>query len=332
MEESISTKVSVLMPVFNADEFLREAIDSILDQTFSDFEFIIINDGSTDTSEKIIESYRDSRIRYVKNERNFGLVYTLNRGIDLAKGTYIARMDADDRSLPTRFEKQVAYLDQHSEVGACGTAFRFFGDKTHLSSNPSDFRQAFTMLSVNSSLGHPTSMIRRSVLKQHSIYYEEEFQYAADYAFWVRIGQVSQLTSLPECLLLYRWHATNMSNSDPTRSLARGNARILWFELFLERPLTAPEKKYLVGDTTDWSTFRAGKNLFISALESKKSSLLAKNYFGELVYTEWEFNLIDRFGLAGLLGCLFQFSIRKRSRATTIGLIAHYLSTYGIKI
>ncbi len=332
MDKIISPKVSVLLPVYNAATYLREAVESILGQSFTDFEFLIINDGSTDASEEIIESYLDSRIRYIKNEKNIGLVATLNRGIELATGEYIARMDADDISLPERFARQVAYMDQHPEVGACGTAFQFFGDSEYISRNPEDFRQAFTLLSNNSSLGHPTSMIRRSVLMQHHIRYEEEYEYAADFAFWIRISQVSYLSSLPDVLLRYRWHADNMSKTDPSRKQAKANARVLWHELFIQRALTEPEKKYLAGEATDRTTFRAGKELLMAVLVDKRSFLLDKAYFSELAVTEWELHLIDRFGLSGLLTCFSQPSFRKWSRATSIGLLAHYLHRFGIKL
>ena len=108
--------ISVILPVYNAERFLREAIDSVLKQTFVDFEFIILNDGSTDKTEDIILSYKDPRIRYVKNEKNLKLIKTLNKGVDMARGKYIARMDADDISLPERFEKEVAYLEAHPDV------------------------------------------------------------------------------------------------------------------------------------------------------------------------------------------------------------------------
>ena len=115
------------MPAYNAEKYINEAIDSILAQTFTDFEFIIIDDGSTDSTCAIVESYSDSRIRFFKNEHNLGVAATLNRGLDLARGEYIARMDADDISLPTRFEKQAAYMDSHPDVVVCGTGVECFG-------------------------------------------------------------------------------------------------------------------------------------------------------------------------------------------------------------
>jgi glycosyltransferase involved in cell wall biosynthesis len=106
-------EISIVLPAYNCEAFLTEAIESILNQTLKDFELIIINDGSTDKTEDVVKSFSDARIIYLKNETNSGLVYTLNKGIDIAKGKYIARMDGDDISLPTRLAKQKAILDEN---------------------------------------------------------------------------------------------------------------------------------------------------------------------------------------------------------------------------
>jgi len=121
------SQVTIIMPVYNGEVYLREAIDSILDQTLTDFEFLILNDGSSDHSVDIVRSYDDPRIRLVENEANLGVVQTLNRGLDLANGTFIARMDCDDRSLRDRLARQVAFLDDHPEVGICGTWMEAIG-------------------------------------------------------------------------------------------------------------------------------------------------------------------------------------------------------------
>src|SRR5688572_768328 len=112
--------ISVLMPVYNAGPYLKESIESVLAQTYDNFEFLIINDGSTDSSEKEILSYNDVRIHYVKCETNSGLIATLNQGLALATGKYIVRMDADDICRPQRFEKQVRFMENHPEIGICG--------------------------------------------------------------------------------------------------------------------------------------------------------------------------------------------------------------------
>ncbi len=328
MDTNVKPKVSVLMPVYNAAAYLREAMDSILSQTFTDFEFLIINDGSTDASEEIIKSYGDTRIFYTKNAGNLGLVATLNLGINLSQGEYIARMDADDISLSERFARQVNFMHAHPEVGACGTTFQFFGDSDHIVFHPSDYKQCFTLLSVNSSLGHPTTMIRKEILTRYDIRYEKEYHYAADYAFWIRISRVSCISSLPDTLLLYRWHSANMSKTDPSRVMAQIKARILWHELVLGGSISEFQKAYLAWNFRDRATFQAGKELLATVLESP---LVDKDYFGQLAVTEWELKFIDYAGLWGLIKCFQQTNFRKRSRATAIGLIAHYLGRYGVK-
>ena len=117
-------KITVLMPVYNGEKYLRESVDSILNQTFTDFELLIINDGSTDSSMEILNSYSDSRIRIVTNEVNLRLIKTLNKGIDLATGEYIARMDCDDIADPKRLEIQLQYMEKHPDVAVCGTGVK----------------------------------------------------------------------------------------------------------------------------------------------------------------------------------------------------------------
>ena len=150
------------MPAYNAEQYICEAIESILNQTYKDFEFIIINDGSTDRTKEIIKSYNDPRIVYLENEKNSGIVVTLNKGLDFATGEYIARMDADDVASPKRFEKQVAYMGKNKGIGVLGTGIIIFGEgmaeKSY--SFSSNARQAKADLFFNSSLAHPTVMIR----------------------------------------------------------------------------------------------------------------------------------------------------------------------------
>ena len=121
-------RVSVILPAYNAEAYLKEAIDSILNQTFPDFQLIVINDCSTDGTEEIIRQYADPRLVPVKNEKNLGIAATLNRGLSLAQGDYIARMDADDISLPHRLERQVAYLDAHPDIAVLGTNVETFDE------------------------------------------------------------------------------------------------------------------------------------------------------------------------------------------------------------
>src|SRR5688500_300589 len=129
MDLVMSPKISVILPVYNGQLFLKAAIESILNQSYGNFELLIINDGSVDDTEKIIFGFNDLRIRYIRNERNLGLIATLNKGLDLAKGEYIARMDNDDISLPARLEKQLAYLEENKHVSVLATKLVIINEK-----------------------------------------------------------------------------------------------------------------------------------------------------------------------------------------------------------
>ncbi len=206
-------KISVIMPVYNAEKYLREAIDSILSQTYEDFEFIIIDDGSKDSSPDIVRSYTDKRIKFYINEHNMGVAATLNRGLDLAEGEYIARMDSDDISLPTRFEKQIQYMESHPNIGVLGTKISVFGEG--ISEYEFEFstttKQAKADLFFNSSLAHPTVMMRREAL--NGIRYELEYDGLEDYVLWWRISQTYEIVSLSEVLLRYRKHIKQVTQT-----------------------------------------------------------------------------------------------------------------------
>lgn len=199
------------MPVYNAQKHLRAAIESILDQDFHDFEFLIINDGSSDDSENIILSYEDSRIRYVKNHTNLRLIATLNKGFDLAKGRYIARMDADDISLPNRFTEQVKFMDSNPDVVVCGTWFQSMGDSNSVVKYPNDDTGIKLMALYQCPFCHPTVMLRTATLRNNNLKYSSEFPHAEDYEFWLRLSQVGELTNLNQVLFKYRQHAESIS-------------------------------------------------------------------------------------------------------------------------
>jgi len=200
-------KVTVLMPVYNAEKYVGEAIESILNQTFKDFEFLIINDGSTDKSLDVINSYSDPRIRVVNNETNLGLSPTLNKGIDLSNGEYIARMDADDISLPTRLLKQSVHMDKHPEIGICGTWIEGFGNPLlcGIWKTQKNHDELLCNLMYGSSFAHPSVILRKSILiKYQSIRYEDFYTPCEDYRLWYSLLKVTKGANLQEVLLCYR--------------------------------------------------------------------------------------------------------------------------------
>jgi glycosyltransferase involved in cell wall biosynthesis len=201
--------VSIVMPVYNTAPYLRQAIDSILQQTFADFEFIIINDGSTDESGEIASEYTDHRIKYSKNEKNSGLVYTLNKGIEQAKGHYIARMDGDDIALPHRLEKQYNYLRLHEGVDLLASVVQLINekgnsigfwedDKNNIS--PGEIRR---FMAVNNCIAHPSIMAKADMFKQYR--YDSDQYQAEDYDLWLRmLADGKKFHKLPDALLLHR--------------------------------------------------------------------------------------------------------------------------------
>jgi glycosyltransferase involved in cell wall biosynthesis len=206
-------EISVLMPVYNAEKYLKQAIESIIEQTFNDFEFIIINDGSTDTSLSIIEGYasRDQRIKLVSRE-NKGLVYTLNEGLGLSRGKYIARMDADDISFVYRFQKQYEFLQINDEYAVVGSKVELIDDEGMPLIEMIDIYEHNDIdeAHINCLLGgavimHPTALIRKaSILAVGG--YDERFKHAEDYDLWLRLAEIGKLHNLNEVLLSYRQH------------------------------------------------------------------------------------------------------------------------------
>ena len=200
------------MSVYNGEPFLREAIDSILNQTFKDFEFIIINDGSTDRSVEIISSYADPRMRFIDNKTNLRLPASLNLGLDVAAGDYIARMDADDISLPERLARQVDYMDAHPEIAASGTwAKDIDADGREFSARclPFDERMKCEFWRP-SPIVHPSAIIRKSHLG--SLRYDPRLRHAQDYDLWLALKARHELGNLPEFLLLYRVHPASTTS------------------------------------------------------------------------------------------------------------------------
>lgn len=197
--------VSIIMPVYNAGDFLRPAIESILAQTLSAFELIIINDGSVDESESIIQSFSDQRILCIHHENNKGLVAALNTGLAAASGKYIARMDQDDIALPGRMMMQYEFMEQHSKCVLLGTQVQVLGG-TKVSNMYCNSDELKTSLLFGTSFAHPTVMIRTSALIEYGLTYEEQYQHAEDYGLWTRLSHHGDIHNIKQVGLYYRKH------------------------------------------------------------------------------------------------------------------------------
>lgn len=215
-------KVSVLVPVYRTqEEYLRAAIESILNQTFKDFELILLDDCPEDRRERIVSSYDDRRIVYVQNERNLGITPSRNRLIDLAKGEYLAVFDHDDVSLPTRLEKEVRYLDEHPEVGVVGSWVGEVTERRVTKYLEHDEDIKITLM-WDCPIAHSASMIRKSLLVENRIRYEEYFSPAEDYGLFARLAPLTRFYNIQEVLFNYRSHAGNTSKTQASRMLAGG--------------------------------------------------------------------------------------------------------------
>lgn len=201
------------MPIYNGEKYLREAIDSILKQSFADFEFLIVNDGSIDRTVQTISSYKDPRIRLVENDKNLGLINTLNKGFELSRGEYIVRMDCDDISLPERLKEQVDFMESNEDVGVSGTWFFTIGDsQTKVARYPDDQNSIRCGLLFNSVLAHPTIIIRKKDFYKNKLYYDPFFPHAEDYELWVRAIQFFKISNIRKVLLLYRIHPEQITS------------------------------------------------------------------------------------------------------------------------
>ena len=210
---SAEPAVTVLMPVYNGGAHLAPAMASILKQSFEDFEFLVINDGSRDASREIVLSFRDPRIRLLDNPGNLGLIASLNRGLAAARGRYLARMDADDLSLPQRLARQYEVLENRPEVGLCASAVQVISDSPpkRVWWVPTGHALIKAHLLFRSALPHPTFMLRRSVLEEHGIAYSQEYPHAEDYALLCALSRVCRLAGVSQPLLRYRQHAGSSS-------------------------------------------------------------------------------------------------------------------------
>lgn len=206
-------QTTVLIPTYNCAKYIVPAIKSVLAQKYADYELLIIDDGSTDTTEEIVSKISDSRIVYLKNSCNKGIVYTLNKGIEMAKGEYIARMDADDIVLGNRLEIQIDFLNKNPDHGIVGGWYQVTNENGKIIDTVegvTNCSSAQLGLLFRNQFAHSVVTMRTDLAKQ--LKYDPEFQYCEDYDLWVRFAEVSKVTNLPAYYLSYRWYSENSCN------------------------------------------------------------------------------------------------------------------------
>lgn len=283
----MQTKLTVFMPVYNGEKYLREAIESVLNQTLADFEFIIINDGSTDNSVKIIESYQDKRIKLINNFKNMGLVFTRNRGLAESKTKYVAFLDCDDVAYPTRLKKQFDWLEKNPDFGLIGSWVELIdsnGKSTKITwkeaLSPEEipcfllFKNCFTQSAI---------MIRKLALPEERY---RSFAPAEDFDLWIRIAQKWKTWNLPEVLIKYRKHQCGISSQQKEAQDQSINKIISW-QLFNLKII--PNSEELEIHRTNY--FYSGKNAvnFIEKrekwMEKVKEANLKNKYYPESVFS-----------------------------------------------
>jgi len=209
----ITPFVSIVMPAYNTGKYISSAIESMLNQTYRDFELIIINDGSTDDTENEIKKFNDPRIIYLKNEINLNLANSVNKGLRAAKGTYIARMDSDDISVPDRLFKQLQFLEQNPDIHICGSQLEVFGTFTGTMNYPLAHEDLMLRLLITSCFGNNVVVFKRDLIEKHNLYYDNRFTCADDYHCWTRWLLVTKGANLDEYLIKYRTHSKSLSSN-----------------------------------------------------------------------------------------------------------------------
>lgn len=276
------------MPVYNVKSSeLKNSIESILSQTYDDFEFIIINDGSTNDVEDIILSYKDERIKYYKNDSNLKLIATLNKGLDVCNGKYIARIDADDYSVKERLETQYKFMENNPEIGLSGTWFKIFSEengfevKTNINDIPLCIRY------IPGCLLHSSAMMRTSVLRENNIYYNKGCIHAEDFKMWSDLSRVSKVAIIPEVLTYYRDSEGGVCSSN--KEWQNKMLKIIAIENIIQDYSSNKEKMYSI-------LVKYAKGINIKKDEYKILCSLLENFIKDLspqLSDEYKYKIIE---------------------------------------
>lgn len=243
--------VSLVIPVYNSQKYLEECIRSILTQTYSDWEALFINEfGSDDGSREIILNYskKDKRIKLIQNNSKLGLAQSLNKGFQIAKGSYIARLDADDIAYPTRLERQVEFMEQNPNIGVCGTYQKHFGKGVDwIHKPPTTIENCRANLLFGCDICHSTLMIRKEIFLSHNLFYDNKFL-AEDFELWSRAVAITDFINIPEVLGGYRLGEDNITNAKKERlNIESGDIVANSLKRNLQMEISPKEKYYFQG-------------------------------------------------------------------------------------
>lgn len=275
--------VSVVMPVYNTAAYVGQAIESILAQTYANFEFIIVDDASSDNSVEVVRSYVDERIRLIINETNQGISRTRNRGMEVAQGKYIAIFDSDDISLPYRLERQVSFLEKNPDFGLVGGGVvpineqgQVIGEQWRYTEAPEELP---VLLLFGNYFAQPAVTLRASVVADQQ--YDPSFVTAGDYEFWTRVARRSKVWNLPETMIKYRRHTQGITRRTPRTESLRSIQKIASWQLaYLHLQLSEEELLLFV-------------HLIRNSYDPKRMALIRRFKETSLTFTDcWD--LLDR--------------------------------------
>lgn len=324
---------SVILPTYNGGIYLKEAVNSILNQDFPDFELLVIDDGSTDNSLQFLSSISDQRIRLVRNVVNKGLIYSLNKGLDICKGEFIARMDADDIAKPFRLSMQLKVFKENPAIGVCGGNVEYIDEKANLlkmqqNPLPLDSKKIKTLLFFKNPIIHSTVCIRRSILKERSLSYNSDYILAEDYKLWLDLSTFTEFLNLPEIILSYRFHQNNVSNN-PKQSAIAAQIKCEAIEGILGMNLSKEEIEMFRSVLLPWeysSSFRSGRiielvnKILFSAKEKELCMEIFEKRLGSLVN-----KFISTLGISFRDLILFKTSLKVDYQYSyTRGLVVYY--------
>jgi glycosyltransferase involved in cell wall biosynthesis len=268
--------VSVLMPVYNCAPFITAALNSILTQTFADFEVVIIDDCSTDNTVQLIEDIDDARIKLVRKPHNTGITDSLNMGLELAEGQFIARMDGDDISVSTRFAEQIALLDHDPSLVLCGSWMQIMSTDD-IVKHPVEHDEIKTAMLVANCVMHPTVMIRTSFLRENNLQYNKLLEPSEDYDLWVRMIKKGRFYNIPRVLLMHRLHDSQTSETRRSEQEIKANT-IRCVHLSSLTTMSSARKFYDV-ERARLETSQEKKMAMLNWLIGQKAALASKNQF-----------------------------------------------------
>jgi glycosyltransferase involved in cell wall biosynthesis len=296
--ESVSPIVSVIMPVFNRVKYIADAVNSILKQSFTNFEFIIVDDGSTDSTFEILETFNDNRIKLIRKSDNNGNYSARNEGMELGTGKYICVMDSDDIALPNRIQTQFEFMEANQKIGLCGSFVRVI-DSDEIITAPEDHEEIKVWSLSNIMFRHPTVFIRTEFLKKYKLKYNESYRYAGDYDFLVRAAHLFPVSNIQEVLLEYRKHPEQISSANKTGQVKVVQQVILSQLNNFKRNITDEEKLLHLA--------LMNRN----RIQGKADFNKLKVWANFLLQINYKTKIYDPLHLSGFLKCLLKYILRE---------------------